>query len=112
MARRKISDNRHEEIEYRILALLRHAKAYHPNEIKYRLLAICILAEMWNVGTVASVVKQFGLTNTLSVPSGEELIEPESVASSIEEKPLTSAPIGGKLFDEMGWRGKDGDQKN
>ena len=48
MARRKVTRDK-DEIEYRLLELVRHARAWGPEEIKARLFAILMLAKMWGV---------------------------------------------------------------
>ena len=115
MGRRKISENRKEEITYRLLQLIRNAKAYGTQEIRTRYLAIRDLATLWEVPLAVVIdpkdperffVSQPGAR---SVQNAEESKTP--VAGSVsKEKDLTPKPTGG-ILDELGWGDKDGNQK-
>ena len=116
MARRKISSNRKEEITYRLLQLIRNAKAYGAQEIRTRYLAIRDLATLWEVPLAPIIDPKDPDRFFVSQPgaqSREKDEEPKgSKAVSVsKEKDLTSRPTGG-ILEEMGWGDKDGNKKD
>jgi len=116
MARRKVSENRSEEIQYRLLELVRHARAYGPMEIKVRYFAIRDLAKLWSVDLDSCDLEINDKTKVTILRSPKFSPEPvpEPVQGTVqipEEKPLTPKPEGG-ILAEMGWGEKDGDQKD
>lgn len=117
MARRKISDNRKEEIEYRLLELIRHARAYGPVEIRHRHLIIRDLATLWGVEMPACVVdpndkERFLVSNPGSKSNKNKIEETETpeVVPEPEQKDLTPKLEGG-ILAEMGYGDEDGDEK-
>jgi len=115
MARRKVTRDKG-EIEYRLLELVRHARAWGPEEIKARLFAILMLAKMWEVDLSNSLIDS-ALENlkvprvTLRGSYSTKEKKPEEVSLAPENKDLTPKSEGG-ILAEMGWGEKDGDQKD
>lgn len=115
MARRKVTRDK-DEIEYRLLELVRHARAWGPEEIKARLFAILMLAKMWGVDLSNALIDS-ALEN-LKVPrvtlrgsySTKEKKSEEAV--SVPEIKDSTPKLKGGILAEMGYGEDDGDQKD
>ena len=102
MARREISENHAQELEYRLLALLRQTKAYGPTEIKTRYAAITGLASLWNIDLDKfRTLANLGLRGQLLQPSVKNKKQ-ETPETPIEgtEKPLI-LPMTDDMFEEL-----------
>jgi hypothetical protein len=115
VARRRVTRDK-DEIEYRLLELVRHARAWGPEEIKARLFAILMLAKMWGVDLSNALIdsalenlKVPRVTLRGSYPTKEKT--PEEVVPVPEKKDLTPKLEGG-ILAEMGYGEEDGDQKD
>jgi hypothetical protein len=115
MARRRVTRDK-KEIEYRLMELVRRARAWGQEEIKTRFFAILMLAKMWDVDLSNDLIdsafenlKVPRVTLRGSYPTKEKT--PEEVVPVPETKDLTPKLEGG-ILAEMGYGEDDGDQKD
>ncbi len=109
LPRRKISEDRREEIEYRLTDLLKKRRAYGGPEIRDRLRTIVMLAYMWgvDVGPEAEGVIAKGLVPgalatlppTLKLPAP---VIPLVVSTTPTTEEAPAAPLNSGILDELG----------
>jgi len=104
MARRKIVQGR-EEIQYRLLNVLRQINTLTGTQIKGSLAAVAALSELWDIPlgqAFWTVMKSFAYVRKDEIieeptsPATEQQREPQAP----QEKPLTTEPVR-SILDEL-----------